>query len=341
VLAAWWLTTALASQAQEVPQESTAAEPSPAQAVPETAPAAGECPVDEAPKCEDAPSLWSKVPPVQPVPRTGWFLIPPSGPGYYSFLDWVTDHYREKPPIFPTSPYSLFIGTFFDNADYRYLDKPDNTQHDWLDPLKRIHLGDCWLLSLGGEFRFRLMNEVDSRLTGLDNNYDLLHTRLYADLWYKDLFRVYLEYIDAQSYNQDLPPLRIDVNHSDFLDLFGELQVWEIDDKPVYVRGGRQELLYGSQRLISPLEWANTRRTFQGVKTYWHSEKFDLDAFWVQPVLVAIRRTWTRPIITSSFTASGPPTAPTRAKRLTCITSYSIKARRSASAGTAPAAATT
>src|SRR5262249_14816356 len=56
-------------------------------------------------------------------------------------------------------------------------------------------------------------------------------------------------------------------------------------DKPVYIRGGRQELLYGSERLISPLDWANTRRTFQGVKGFWHSEKLDVDAFWVQPVV--------------------------------------------------------
>jgi hypothetical protein len=81
-------------------------------------------------------------------------------------------------------------------------------------------------------------------------------------------------------------PNATDVNHSDFLNLFGELKIFELDDQPAYIRAGRQELLYGSQRLISPLDWANTRRTFQGVKGYWHSEKLDVDAFWVQPVIV-------------------------------------------------------
>src|SRR5207248_1489620 len=46
-----------------------------------------------------------------------------------------------------------------------------------------------------------------------------------------------------------------------------------------------QELLYGSQRLISPLDFANTRRTFQGVKSFWHSENLDVDLFCVQPVI--------------------------------------------------------
>jgi hypothetical protein len=40
--------------------------------------------------------------------------------------------------------------------------------------------------------------------------------------------------------------------------------------------------------LISTLDWANTRRTFQGVKTFWHSPKLDLDAFWVRPMNVSV-----------------------------------------------------
>ena len=35
---------------------------------------------------------------------------------------------------------------------------------------------------------------------------------------------------------------------------------------PVALRAGRQKLSYGAQRLISPLEWVNTARVFDGVK---------------------------------------------------------------------------
>ncbi|HZU38405.1 MAG TPA: alginate export family protein, partial [Gemmataceae bacterium] len=41
-----------------------------------------------------------------------------------------------------------------------------------------------------------------------------------------------------------------------------------------------------SQRLVSPLDWANTRRTFQGIKGFWHSEKLDVDAWLVQPIII-------------------------------------------------------
>src|SRR5207302_1852289 len=108
----------------------------------------------------------------------------------------------------------------------------------------------------------------------------------YGDLWYKDVFRVYAEFLDAQSWDNDLVPRAIDVDHSDFLNLFVDLKVYEIDGNPLYVRAGRQELLYGSERLISPLDWANTRRTFEGVKAFWHTEKWDVDAFWVEPVIL-------------------------------------------------------
>jgi hypothetical protein len=187
----------------------------------------------------------------------------------------------------------------FDN-DFRYLDREGGQPVDCLDLLKRMHFGDggcpwdeCgrpngFMLSIGGEERIQFKNEIggaNGRLNGLDNNYQLLRSRVYADLWYSDLVRVYVEYLDAQSFNQDLPPLAIDQDHSDLLNAFVDVKLGSIDDNPIYGRVGRQELLYGSQRLISPLDWANTLRTFEGAKVFYRSEKFDLDGFWVRPVL--------------------------------------------------------
>lgn len=243
-------------------------------------------PADGAPECKP---FWTKVPPLSPLPRTGNFLIFPGGPGYYSLADVVMDNYREKAPKTPWPPISPDVFPFYE-ADFRYLDDPKNTQHDWLDPLKRIHVGDNWLLSFGGEFRYQFKDEYDSRLTGVNNTYGLMRTRVYGDLWYKDRFRIFAEFIDAQSTPQALPPLAIDRNFGDFLNLFADIKLFDINDHGLYVRGGRQELCYGSQRLISPLDWANTRRTFEGVKGFWHSEKWDIDAFAVKPVLIQVNR---------------------------------------------------
>jgi hypothetical protein len=249
---------------------------------PAAVPAADCCPAGG-----DGKPFWATKPPVTPFPRPAFFFITPTGPGYYSALDCLTGNERANAPKFPYSPIAITPFSFFD-ADFRYLDDPNNTQHDWLDDCtKRIHLGDNWLFSVGGEERFRYMNEVDSRLNkaGTDNTYELYRSRVYTDLWYRDIFRVYAELLQAGIVNQDLTPAAIDKVNVTFLNLFFDLKVFEVNDAPVYIRGGRQELLYGSERLISPLDWANTRRTFQGAKGFWHSEKLDIDAFWVQPVI--------------------------------------------------------
>lgn len=228
---------------------------------------------------------WSKVPPVRIIPRGGNFAIPPSGCGYYSLRDVVFGESREKPPRFPYPPFALMSPSFYD-ADFRYLDDPSNTQHDLFDALHRIHLGDNFLFSTGGNAWFRYMHELGSRLSGKDNNYDLFRARVYGDLWYKDRLRVYAEFITAQSFDQDLKPLSIDRNYADILNLFADLKVADIDGYPTYLRVGRQEMLLGSQRLISALDWANTRRTFDGVRLFRQGEKFDFDLFCVSPVKV-------------------------------------------------------
>ena len=227
---------------------------------------------------------WKTVPPVRPPTRPGFFTIPPSGPGYYSLLDQCEGNCREKPPIQPWGAFAFYQPSFFD-TDFRYLEKADNTQHDFWDPLKRIHPSHDWLLSLGGQTWARYMNETDSRLGVKNNTYTLFRSRLYADLWYKDCFRIFAEGLYADSFWQDLEPLPIDIDRGDFLNLFMELKLGTIENKPVYLRVGRQEMLFGSQRLISTLDWANTRRTFQGVRAYRQGENWDVDLFWVQPVI--------------------------------------------------------
>ncbi len=228
---------------------------------------------------------WSKAPPVSPPPRAGIFVKLPMGPGYFSLLDLIDGNGREKPQVDPLPSSALTTTPAFD-FDFRYLEQPGHDK-DFFDPVKRIHLGSDWLLSFGGSFWYRYMHETDSRLNaaGINNDYHLLRTRLHADLWYQDQFRLFAEMLDARALGLDLPALAIDKNHTDMLNLFADVKLGQFMDGPAYLRVGRQELLYGSQRLISTLDWANTRRTFQGVKTFWQTPAFNLDAFWVRPMV--------------------------------------------------------
>lgn len=235
-------------------------------------------------RLDDAEDIFANFPAARVIPPAGPIAAPPAGPGYYSLCDWLSGVWREKPPPSPYPRSGGMAAPFFD-ADFRYIDDPAIGPQEWSDALKRIRLGDEWLFSTGGQAWWRHMQEVNSRLTGRTNSYHLYRTRVFGDLWHRDKFRAYIEFLDARIFDPNLPPLPTDADHADFLNLFFDLKGAEIAGKPAYVRVGRQEMLLGSQRLVTTLDWANTRRTFQGVRAFRLGEKFDVDAFWVQPVI--------------------------------------------------------
>ena len=187
-----------------------------------------------------------------------------------------------KPKPKPKPPASPYKGMYYDN-NFAELAKPQYLGHE----LKRLECGDCWMWDFGGEYRLRYQNESNLRGSNFSNTSDtfLLHrTRLYANAEYGDRLRFYGEAIDAVSNYEDYAPRTIEENRFDALNLFVDGVIGESGDGTWKGRVGRQELLYGEQRLISPLDWANTRRTFDGAKIFYTSKDFKLDGFWVRPV---------------------------------------------------------
>lgn len=257
--------------------------PAQGQPQPEEKPAAPEQPNDT------TADFWSQVPPLRPPERVGYFLIPPNTPGYYSLLFFLLDEPSRNSTVLRL-PYPATAGdgySFYD-ADYRYLENPRFGEVDFLSFLKRIHPTDDWLLSVGGEERARFMDENGGyqQITGRVNPETWYRSRVYADVWYRDRFRVFVEMSDARVFNDSLPPLATDNDRADFLNLFAEAKLFSIAEQPAYVRIGRQELYFGSQRLVSPSDWSNVRRTFQGVRGFWLGRDWNVDLFWVQPVLI-------------------------------------------------------
>lgn len=179
-------------------------------------------------------------------------------------------------------------GVFYDN-DFSYLKDPNYSGHLRGDNLKNLEFGECWTVDVGGQYRLRYHNAQNVRglgLTGNDDDWLLHRTRVYANAKYSDYLRLYAEYIDAESNYENFAPLAIDVNRSDMLNLFADVKLIAPDQGDLWLRAGRQELLYGSQRLVSPLDWGNTRRTFDGYKFLWKGESWDVDSFWTRPVTV-------------------------------------------------------
>ena len=177
----------------------------------------------------------------------------------------------------------------FYNNNFAYLNNP--LYDDWYpgDALKQMPLGHCWTVDIGGQYRARYHAERNHRgfgLTGVDDDFLLHRTRLFANGKYSAWFRVYAEFIDAESNYEDNPPRAIEVNRADMQNLFADALIWQGCSGDLWFRVGRQELIYGSERLISPLDWANTRRTFEGFNFLWKGDDLNVDFFATRPVLV-------------------------------------------------------
>ncbi len=197
---------------------------------------------------------------------------------------------KGKPKPKPAA--TAYKGVFYDN-DFSYLN--DSEDHDFYlgDALKQWKTTPHSVLDMGGEYRMRDQHEFrmrnygpgGSNLRGLNDDFLLLRERLYVNWRYGERFRFYGETINATSSFQRDTPRNNEVNPWDALNLFAELKLFDGENGDVWFRGGRQELLYGAERLISPLDWANTRRTFDGFKMYWKGKDWTVDSFWTRPVL--------------------------------------------------------
>jgi len=156
------------------------------------------------------------------------------------------------------------------------------------DRLKGIALPHDGKLDVSGEFRLRYHDERNFRgangITGVDDHFWLTRYRLAGNYRATSWLRLYSEFLYADSAGEQTTPLGIEENHGDLRNLFADIRLLETGTGELFLRSGRQEMLYGSQRLISPLDWSNTRRTFDGFKLSYRGADWNVDGFFLNPV---------------------------------------------------------
>lgn len=186
------------------------------------------------------------------------------------------------------------LGVFYAN-DFSYLCDPCYCECQLGDRFKRLPMGHCWTVDVGGQYRMRYHSEKNIRnsgavvnalgLTGNDDDFLLHRTRLYLNAEYGSHFRFYGEMLDAASEFENNPVTRpIEENRAEMQNLFGEIRGLCVGCGEMGVRVGRQEITLGAQRLVSPLDWSNTRRTFEGARVMWKGEQWDIDGIWLRPM---------------------------------------------------------
>ena len=136
-------------------------------------------------------------------------------------------------------------------------------------------------LSVGGEIRYEYAGKVDENwIAGQGYNYSLLQRySLNTNLQLGSRFRVFAQVNSGLENGSKYGPAPVDEDKLNIENLFAELKVWQKDDQSFSVRAGRQELNYGTGRLISVREGTNVRLYFTGAKAMYKSKNFTVDGF--------------------------------------------------------------
>ncbi len=179
-----------------------------------------------------------------------------------------------------------YKGVFYAN-DYSYINDPCYRDHLLGDSLKQIDVGCRGKLDVGGQLRLRYHHELGMKgpqrfQAGTDDDFLLTRLRLFGNYRATDNLRFYVEGLYADSEGETYAPRPIDQNSMDFQNFFVDYKLGDA----FTVRAGRQELLYGAQRTISPLDWANTRRTFEGIRVLYKRGDWAIDGFFTNFVPV-------------------------------------------------------
>ena len=182
-------------------------------------------------------------------------------------------------------------GVFYAN-DFSYLNSPDPQGTSLGDSMKLLPVGggDWGTIDFGGQIRERYHHEQGmgntteslTRFEDTHSDFVLSRLRLYTNWKVCDEVRFFAEaiYADATDDGGYYLPRPFDENWGDLLNLFVDLKLTD----GITTRVGRQELLYGNQRLVSTLDWANNRRTFDGVNVLYREGDWAIDNFYTYVV---------------------------------------------------------
>jgi hypothetical protein len=175
-----------------------------------------------------------------------------------------------------------------EDEDWSFLADPANRQDFW-DPLKYIRLrrGDHdWYMTIGGGAR-EVWEQIGNDNWGQQpfmNGYLNERYMLSFDIHYGQHLRTFVELKSGLNSFRFGGPRPIDEKKLDFQAGFVEIGTPE-ERNWIKVRAGRQNLEYGSGRLVDVREGPNVRLSFDGFKVMGQINSWRIDGFAMRPDL--------------------------------------------------------
>jgi hypothetical protein len=175
-----------------------------------------------------------------------------------------------------------------EDEDWSFLHDPTLRQDFW-DPMKYIRLrndSDDWYLTIGGEAR-EVSEQIGNDNWGqrpFMNGYFNERYMAHFDVHYGKHVRTFVELKSGLNSYRIGGPRPIDEKKLDFQAGFLEVGTSE-GTNSVAFRAGRQELEYGSGRLIDVREGPNVRLSFDGFMVKSKIDSWHIDGFAVRPDL--------------------------------------------------------
>ncbi len=183
------------------------------------------------------------------------------------------------------------------DEDYSYLRDPSARSGLWWEPFKHYPLdpsGSAYL-STGAEVRYRFEGirnpDFNVERTLPRNAYLLQRVLLHGDLHLGPNLRVFAQFGSYAVFGERQRLEATQDNPADLAQAFADVNVpLGTGAGDVTLRGGRQEMEFGSSRLVSLRENPNVRRSFDGGRAFWDGseggvlEGWRIDAFLTRPV---------------------------------------------------------
>ncbi|QNA45901.1 alginate export family protein [Lacibacter sediminis] len=168
------------------------------------------------------------------------------------------------------------------SEDYSFL-KNDSLKN-WYEKLKYNQLSKKGraFISIGGEIRyqfFRFHHEDWGDAPDDNNGFILTRYLGHADFHAGKSFRTFVQ-LQSSLANDRISPSPVDENLLDLHQAFFDISIPINKANKIVVRLGRQEMAYGSQRLVALRDGPNNRQSFDAGKLIYSGERLKTDVFY-------------------------------------------------------------